>query len=346
MESLRPDISPIDKLHNGEELTFWHLLPWFTRDQDSQFRKVFEWRDNTLSNAESPALIQEQAMLVMRSVIEPEIKRESDLLIKQAGLTQERKDNVRRCEVMSAVLSEDKARIKMLCKGLDSDPDLDELHLSELEKRYEAQVNTPTMNTDVLERLSEFQRKRDELFAEYRTHSDQYTMSLQVYEQKKRELEQYEKEMGESHFSYSALDEITEAAQRHPTREYCCVPLEVAKEEGCALAIAHTKPFDFQSISNLSKGVSSKDELTHRRTLLSKYHAVLISKKRRIDLIAEQLQQAEKDMLSYRSQAESLHLVNYRYAAQRLEAISRLEARNRQLTTVDIQGSCTIMLLF
>ena len=46
MEGLLPSITPLTKLHNGEPLTFWHLLPWFTRDQDCQFQNVQIWRDN------------------------------------------------------------------------------------------------------------------------------------------------------------------------------------------------------------------------------------------------------------------------------------------------------------
>ena len=76
-ENAKPDGSP---------LTLWHYFPWFTRDQEAQFLKLYAWRENTSSEADSPMLKQEQKAFVMRSIYDPAAADELDLITRYEQL--------------------------------------------------------------------------------------------------------------------------------------------------------------------------------------------------------------------------------------------------------------------
>lgn len=331
MEDLLPDITPMTKLHSGELLTFWHLFPWLTRDQDCQFQKVQVWRDNPASQANAPVLTQEQAMLVMRSVIEPESVREAELVERLNDLAQKRKDLSRRDDFLSKLIDQDQARIQYVGQMDSNGTGLGELLHNEIRDRCQRLIDgAESLAETEASRLEEYSRARDDLFAQCQGAEDQYTDALAGYRQRLRELKTLQEDLRIETFNVENLDEIQEAARRRPTRSYCHVPLEVARAEGCHLDEKHTEPFDRDSLENLARIKNDENKLHQQRNALEIYRSFLQQEKLRIDGLKRDLASAEKILEEFRAQIEYIKTKRISRASRVLEALDRLEHDRQQ----------------
>lgn len=331
LAGLLPEITSLQTLPNNNELTFWHLLPWFTRDQDSQYIKLTEWRDNALSNSASPLLALKHSMLVMRSIIEPDVTREMELISQQSELQRKQQEKKNDKAGIDAIIDFDTARVRNIGQVGDANAELDDIYLATLKKRYEELLSSICVNDDDEKKRIEFQAKRDKTFSIYQTSAIQYNDSLQAYRQTCRELREYEKAIKAEESKFDDLDEIQLAAQRHPDRKYCCVPLTVALEEGCKSAIKATSQVDFASYANLLQiKKTDNSELEQKRDAVNAYNSFLKQEKQKLDVFHESWKNAEMDLAGFLSGINQKRNQRAASVGYVLEAIKRFEQDKEQ----------------
>ncbi len=323
LAQLLPEITPLTFLANQEELTFKHLLPWLTRDQDSQYTKLTEWRDNSLSDSGTPALAQKQAMLVMRSILDPQVAEEAELVKKQANLAKEIQDYRAGLNTIKAILDYDAQRIRQVDDNHAPATDLEEIYLAENIKRYQELLASNCLDFEDEAKLQELRKNRDDLHNQYYAKADSYNQSLQAYKQHKRELSELEKNTVSCEFTDEELDEIQIAAQAHPTRQYCCVPLDVAFKEGCQLAWRHTDFKDQESHNNLNQGVNSL--LEKERDIVREFQAFLKREKQELNLLEAKLKNADTALADFESKVNQQRNSRAVKIGSVLEAIQRFQ---------------------
>ena len=320
---LLPAITPLTFLANQEELTFKHLLPWLTRDQDSQYTKLTEWRDNSLSDSGTPILAQKQAMLVMRSILDPQVAEEAELVQKQAKFAKELQDYRSELNTVKAILDYDAQRIRQIDENQSPATDLEEIYLAETIKRYQELLASNSLDFEDEAKLQELRKNRDDLNNQYYAKADSYNQSLQAYKQHKQELSELEKDTVSCKFTDEELDEIQIAAQAHPTRKYCCAPLTVAFKEGCQLAWRYTDFKDFESHDNLNQGVNSL--LEKKRDIVREFQAFLKREKQELNLLEAKLKDAVTALADFESKVNQQRNSRAVKIGSVLEAIQRFQ---------------------
>lgn len=234
LEAAAKKIVPFDKLPDGSPLGLWHYFPWFTRDQEAQFLKLYAWRENTASESDSPMLKQDQKAFVMRSIYDPAAADELGLITKyeQLGLEidQAQKDEVK---LLGACESD-----KEWLLGFDETKELD--------------VDNELMCAACIDELKAA-RKR----AEIPTAADaaRRTMLEMSVQRAFRELEDAKSVLDQCldfrQIQYNRLndlqraanatvtppppqeDRVDAAAKLKPDRRFCAVPLIIARQRGC-----------------------------------------------------------------------------------------------------------------
>ena len=320
---LLPAITPLTFLANQEELTFKHLLPWLTRDQDSQYTKLTEWRDNSLSDSGTPGLAQKQAMLVMRSILDPQVAEEAELVQKQAKLAKDLQDYRAELNTVRTILDYDAQRIRQVDENQTPATDLEEIYLAETIKRYQELLASNSLDFEDEAKLQELRKNRDNLNNQYYAKADSYNQSLQAYKQHKQELKELEKDTVSCEFTDEELDEIQTAAQVHPTRKYCCVPLSVAFKEGCQLAWRYTAFKDFESHDNLNQGENIL--LEKERNIVREFQAFLKREKQELNLLKAKLKDADTALADFESKVNQQRNSRAVKIGSILEAIQRFQ---------------------
>ena len=323
LTQLLPAITPLTFLANQEELTFKHLLPWLTRDQDSQYTKLTEWRDNSLSDSGTPGLAQKQAMLVMRSILDPQVAEEAELVQKQAKLAKDLQDYRAELNTVRTILDYDAQRIRQVDENQTPATDLEEIYLAETIKRYQELLASNSLDFEDEAKLQELRKNRDDLNNQYYAKADSYNQSLQAYKQHKQELKELEKDTVSCEFTDEKLDEIQIAAQAHPTRKYCCAPLTVAFKERCQLAWCYTAFKDFESHDNLNQGENIL--LEKERDIVREFQAFLKREKQELNLLEAKLKDADTALADFESKVNQQRNSRAVKIGSVLEAIQRFQ---------------------
>ena len=323
LTKLLSEITPLTFLANQEKLTFRHLLPWLTRDQDSQYTKLTEWRDNSLSDSGTPVLAQKQAMLLMRSILDPQVAEEAELVKKQAQLAKELQNYRAELNTVKAILDYDSQRIRQVDDNQAPATDLEEIYLTENIKHYQGLLASNCLDFDDEVKLKELRKNHDDLHRQYYSQVDSFNQSFQAYKQHKRELRELEKDIGSNEFTDEELDEIQIAAQAHPTRKYCCVPLDVAFKEGCQLAWCYTDFKDKNSHDNLNQGVNAM--LEQKLATVQTFQAFLKRERQELDLLEAKLKHAKAALTDFESKVNQQRNSRAAKIGSMIEAIQRYQ---------------------
>ena len=316
-------ITPLTLLANQEELTFRHLLPWLTRDQDSQYTKLTEWRDNSLSDSGTPGLAQKQAMLVMRSILDPQVAEEAELVQKQAKLAKDLQDYRAELNKIKAILDCDAQRIGQIDDTHAPATDLEEIYLSETIKRNQELLVSNTLDFEDEAKLNELRKNRDDLLNQYYAQADSYNQSLRTCKQHQQELRELEKNSENCEFTDEELDEIQIAAQAHPTRKYCCAPLDVAFKERCQLAWRYTDFKDQASHNNLNQGANAL--LEQKRIIIQAFQSFLKRERQELAVLKKQFDNAEKVLTDFELKVNQQRNSRAARIGSVLEAIHRYQ---------------------
>ena len=239
IESASRKIVPFDTLPDGSHIGLWEYFPWFTRDQEMQFSRLYAWReiDNT-------SLKQNQKSFVMRSVYNP-------MAVEEIELT------ARRDEITGKIDQLEKARggfewaSKENQAWMTGMPDLSGLDLgnvlfvegkaAQLEEERRVLDATPIEESDALKKLHDNLAEaeldfEDAMYAQTRRVQITNAEVLKLNELERaanQELTPKQEDIPES--------QVRVAARFYPGRRYCSVPLDFAKENHCDLAARYAE---------------------------------------------------------------------------------------------------------
>ncbi len=234
LESAAKKIVPFDKLPDGSPLTLWHYFPWFTRDQEAQFLKLYAWRENTSSEADSPMLKQEQKAFVMRSIYDPAAADELDLITRyeQLGveIEQAQKDEIK----LSGVCESDREWLSQLdeTKGLDVDNEL--MCSVRFEELKVARERAEIMPIDVSTKRTMLEMEVQRAFMELEDAKMVLRQCLDFRKTQYNKLNDLQRAANETVTPPPPQEDRVEAAAKlKPDRRFCAVPLIIARQRGC-----------------------------------------------------------------------------------------------------------------
>lgn len=278
---------------NGEVITWSHLLPWLTRDQECRYSDLDDWR-NKLSESVSPRTLAGDCQYLMRAVLslvseqeQLELERNAQLLIKN----RQNEALLPKLQHQSAI---DVDRLKI---ALETElPELgNELFYqsvtAELQKRgkiLDAAFNAlPT--TEEINSAQEIWRLDESKVEAARERRDEVISTIETH---RKAVQVLRNEITEESYKQHL-------ASRPPAKGFCSVPLELARESRCKLAferhpeLVSPPPANnseekirehLQIIEELSKEVPRKETI-----VLGAQEAAKASRKRLSDLQSKQL---------------------------------------------------------
>jgi hypothetical protein len=225
---------PARRFPTSDEPLGWdHLLPWLSRDQECRFADVLEWRHSS-SASESPALTVEERQFLVRSVLGLISDKEREEQRRNALLVSKKAEAGRLAPLLSYQASVDHGRVQELLGMPQLAPPSTGLFHSEsiVEiQRRKADLEEGFATSDAQDRRAELQAGLEHAVA--------------AETNARRNLEDTENRLA---MERSALEQLTAQAKGDaqaavfgslpPARDYCNVPMNLARERECPLAMS------------------------------------------------------------------------------------------------------------
>lgn len=236
LEKYAKSIVPVDTLPSGERLTWRHFFPWFTRDQECHFSKIYDWRLNTTSETDSPLLNQTEKAIVMRSVYEPNIFKEVDLSAQQSQLSASMKNLARQADIYERICRERLAKIN--AHKMADLPEVDsELFVEMAKKQLEDEIEKARQNPpDIQKEIDRLTQAKLDADQRYQNLAAAYNATVEHVNALAAEVKQLRKEsktLEKTEEELPPLSRVKLISQSMPDREYCCVPRAIAHQRGC-----------------------------------------------------------------------------------------------------------------
>ena len=228
---------PVKQLPHARAPITWDLvLTWLTRDQEARFAGLLEWRA-TASESESPSPVALDRYEVVKALLDLVSDEESALQRKSEQLRQEREQHQEETPVLRARAEEDRRRLAKL-----------------LGKREDQVAVGPLFTEPEREARRAALAAREEALSARASEVDEARVAAaraaeEIGEQRAT-LRQAEKRLAQQRLEMSTLearDAAPEArtaleALRGPAPGFCNVPLALALERACPLALeAHPR---------------------------------------------------------------------------------------------------------
>jgi hypothetical protein len=228
---------PASRFPTRSEVVRWaHVLPWLSRDQECRFADFLEWRHST-SGSDAPVLIVDERQFLVRSVLGLITEQEREEQERNAKLVAEKKRATQKEPLLAHQAATDHARVQRL---------------------LQMEVAPPSSGLFGSQARSELNRRREELakrIAEF-TSADQRASlqaalerTVQAEALARRDLEDSRTRLA---MESATIEQLTSKATGEkqtnlfaslpPPRDYCNVPMALARERGCPLA--STRPAD------------------------------------------------------------------------------------------------------
>lgn len=229
---------PARRLPTTDESVRWdHLLSWLSRDQECRFSDVLEWRHSS-SDSEAPALSVDERQFLVRSVLGLISDREREEQRRNALLILKKTEAGRLAPLLSHQASVDHGRVQELLGMPALAPASSGLFrseaLAEIERR-KGDLERRFAGIDVQDRRAELQAALEHAVA--------------VETNARRDLKEVASRLA---MERGALEQLTGRAKGEaqtavlaslpPARNYCNIPISLARERSCPLATS--RPID------------------------------------------------------------------------------------------------------
>jgi len=206
-------------------ITWPHLLPWLTRDQECRFAKLAEWRD-PLSDSEAPELVVEERQHLMRAFLNIVSPKEQQLLEENAKLVHQRDDAKKRVPLLQHQSRVDYGRLRKLVRHLRPPDKIDELFANlvkqDLAKQETAAKNEYNQAVTAL-KIPQLTDKRDKALELFRKANDELDERTSALQKANNDLKTKKENPS------AKLDSLL---GKHPSSElFCKVPLYIAVEK-------------------------------------------------------------------------------------------------------------------
>lgn len=260
---------------SDEPVRWDHILPWLTRDQECRFADFLEWRHSS-SDSESPSLGVDERQFLVRSVLGLMTDEERQEQKKNALLVNRRKEATPKEPLFSHQAEADHARVERL---LGIELQFPPTGLFALQARSELEHQKAELARREQELVSFDQRTplqavlEKKVQIETNARRDLQDADIRLTAEKDALVSLIARANGES--QASLLSSLP------PAREYCNVPMRVAREHGCPLAAS--RPID---LAERRSERTATDELSEQRKLVEALEKA-VEECRRVLAIAE-----------------------------------------------------------
>ena len=219
---------PVKELPHGREAIAWeHVLAWLTRDQESRFAGLVEWRDSS-SESESPRLVLDDRHVVIRALCGLMSDEEGEAQRRYEDLTLEKQKLEDAAPLLGDRASEDRKRLAKLLEIDDEPTDAGPLFAVRFHERVAvrkraaevAEASLLTQTSDV-ESAEEAAREASEACG-------MRVEALRLLEAKRSDLKTQKREAKAARVALLAM-----------SPPVCGVPLETAIAKGCKLSAKH-----------------------------------------------------------------------------------------------------------
>ncbi len=207
-----------------------HLLPWLTRDQECRFSEFLEWRHPS-SDSQSTSLTVDERQFLMRSVLGLISDEERAEQHRNARLVAERKTASERAPLLAHQATVEHGRVEGIL-GMT--------------------LNPPSSGLFGQDARRELDRRTEELRTRIAAHSaddlrpalrEALERAVSAETNAQRDLNEVKGRLAVERAAVEELDadvrgdaQTALLAALPPSRDYCNVPLELARERGCPLA--------------------------------------------------------------------------------------------------------------
>lgn len=213
---------------SDQPIRWEHVLPWLARDQECSFRNFLDWRDPS-SDSESPALTVDERQFIVRSMLGLVSDAESAEQAKNAQLVAERKAAAERVPLLEHQARRGHER---LCRELGVALPAVSTDLFGSSARDELELRTATL------KLSRQALETGDQRASMQAALEQ---ALIAETNARRDLKDANERM---EMQRAVLSQLAGSCQSSVLAElpaavgYCNVPIALAREKGCPLAVS------------------------------------------------------------------------------------------------------------
>ena len=207
-----------------------HLLPWLTRDQECRFADVLEWR-HSLASSGAPALNADDRQFLVRSVLGLISDEERTEQQRNAQLVTQKREAEKRQPLLAYQASVDHGRVENLLGIQLADPS-SPLFASA------ARTEIARRRADLESRMAAFDvtDRRGNLQAALESAIEAEVNARREIEDAEEKLRWHEETLQQAKGETRKSAQVALLASIPPPRDYCAVPLTLARERGCPLA--------------------------------------------------------------------------------------------------------------
>ena len=261
LAAVTTSVLPAGRFPARDELLRWeHVLPWLTRDQECRFADFLEWRHSS-SQSDAPGLTVDERQFVVRSVLGLITDAEREEQQRNAELVRQKKAAEKTEPLLAHQASVDHDRVKRLL-GADVPPPSSDLFGSQT-------------HTEIERRKADLGKRIEELATSDSREGLRAALEecVQAETNARRDVEDLDTRLAAERM---AVEQLTARARGEaqtellaslpPPRDYCNVPMSLAREHGCPLAAG--RPFD---LAERRSERTAAQELARTRRLSSRH---------------------------------------------------------------------------
>ena len=263
---------PAGKFPTTDVAVRWdHLLPWLARDQECRFADLLEWRHSGASSG-APSLSTDDRQFLVRSVLGLISNEERAEQQRNAQLVAQKKEAERRQPLLAYQASVDHGRVQALL-GMQLADRSSSLFASQVRAELDR-------------RRADLERRIEDLDATDRRVEIQSAVerAIKAETRARRELEDAEEKLALHEETVRQLKgdarkdaQVALLESLPPPRDYCAVPLTLAREHGCPLATS--RPID---ISEKRSERSAADEVANLERIIEAMRSFFQTKRQEL----------------------------------------------------------------
>lgn len=222
---------PAERFPTREQDVSWpHILPWLTRDQECRFADFLVWR-HSASGSDAPSLSDSERQFLVRSVlglITDDERKEQET---NARLVADKKTASQREPLLAHQAAVDHERVQRLL-GIELAAPSSGLFGSEARAEIERRQADLAGRLETLEQSD----KRADLQAALERAVQAETLATRDVEEAESHLAHQTRTLRELEGDVRGQEQTDLLAALPPARDYCSVPVKLAIEKGCPLA--------------------------------------------------------------------------------------------------------------
>lgn len=265
-----------------EPIRWDHLLPWLSRDQECRFADFLEWRHNS-SGSDAPALNVDERQFLIRSILGLITDAEREEQQRNAQLVLQKKDATRMEPLLSYQADMDRDRIQRLL-GVSVAQFSTGLFRSQA--HAELGLRKDALNDDMQNLESSDQR------TDLRSDLEN---AIQTETNARRNLQEVETRLSVEQGALKQLQgdaQVDLLSSLPPAREYCNMPMRLAREHGCPLA--NSRPFQ---LDEKRSEKSADEELVEQRSVVQELEKMAEDKRNALSAAEAATSEARRSFL-------------------------------------------------